>query len=156
MHELEAELHQVLLDLAPDTHDEEHARIVAVASFIYGHLSKNGVRESQAHVHESRLADSLLQAMEQLDDWDYEESPGYIDGRGLSPEEIVHEASKMFGGRYASSKFDAIDDDIDVFLDAPIHPADEYIIEDGEDERHPPSRYKTPGRGTHRSDSQSR
>ena len=156
MHELEAELHQVLLDLAPDTHDEEQARIVAEASLIYGHLLKNGIRESKTYAHESRLADALLQAMGQLDDWDYSDTPQYIDGRGLCPEQIIHEASKSFGGRYAASNFDAIDEDIDVFLDPPVQAADDYVIEDGEDDRHPPDRYKTPGRGTHRSDSGSR
>jgi hypothetical protein len=153
MQDLEAELHQVLLDLAPDTHNEEQARIVAVASLIYGHLSKTGVRESKTRLHESRLADALLQAMGQLDDFDYDDSPQYIDGRGLTPEQIVHQASMNFGGRYAASNFDAIDEDIDMFLE---HPSHEYIIEDGEDDAHPPDRYQTPGRGSHRSDSLSR
>jgi len=156
MHELEAELHQVLLDLAPDIHEEEQAQIVAEASAIYTSMSKNGRREAESNVHEARLADALLQAMGQLDDWDFEEEPPYIDGQGLSPEEIVHKASKMFGGRYSAKTFDALDEDIDVFLSPPVHDADEYVIEDGEDERHPPTRYQMPGRGTHRSDSQSR
>jgi len=157
MHELEAELHQVLLDLAPDTHDEEEqARIVAEASLIYSHLSKSGKREVEARAHESRLADALLQAMGQLDDWDYNDVPQFIDGRGLSPEEILQQVSKSFGGRYASSNFDALDEEIEVFLSPPVQAADDYVIEDGEDDRHPPDRYKTPGRGTHRSDSLSR
>jgi len=154
MHELEAELHQVLLDLAPDTHEEEQARIVAEASLIYSHLSKSGKREAEVRVHEARLADALLQAMGQLDDWDYE-TPQYIDGRGLSPEEIVQQASRNFGGRYAAS-FDAIDEDIDIFLEPPVQAANNYTIDDGEEDRHPPDRYQVPGRGTHRSDSLSR
>lgn len=156
MHELEAELHQVLLDLAPDTHEEEQARIVAEASLIYTHLSKSGKREVEARVHEARLADALLQAMGQLEDWDFEDAPTYIDGRGLSPEEIVQQASRAFGGRYAASNFDALDDEMDIFLDPPKQDADKYVIEDGNDDRHPPDRYKTPGRGTHRSDSLSK
>lgn len=154
MHELEAELHQVLLDLAPDTHDEEQARIVAEASLIYSHLSKTGKREAAVRVHEARLADALLQAMGQLDDWDYSDTPQFIDGRGLSPDEIVQQACKTFGGRFASN-FDAIDEDIDVFLDPPVHSASDYTIDDGE-ECHNPDRYQTPGRGTHRSDSHAR
>ncbi len=153
MHELEAELHQVLLDLAPDTHEDEQARVVAEASLIYSHLSKSGKREVEARVHEARLADALLQAMGQLDDWDYE-APQYIDGRGLSPDEIVSQASRSIGGRYAAS-FDAIDEDLDVFLDPSIQTSDDYLIDDGE-ENHPSDRYHTPGRGTHRSDSLSR
>lgn len=153
MHELEAELHQVLLDLAPDTHEDEQARVVAEASLIYSHLSKSGKREVEARVHEARLADALLQAMGQLDDWDYE-APQYIDGRGLSPDEIVSQASRSIGGRYAAS-FDAIDDDIDVFLDPSLQTSEDYLIDDGE-ENHPADRYHTPGRGTHRSDSLSR
>lgn len=153
MHELESELHQVLLDLAPDTHEEEQARIVAEASSIYSSLSKSWKREAEVRVHEARLADALLQAMGQLDDWDYD-APQYIDGQGLSAEQIVQQASRNFGGRYAAS-FDTIDDDIQAFLTPPSQDADNYLIDDGEDV-HPPDRYQIPGRGTHRSDSLSR
>jgi len=159
MRDIELELHEVLLDLAPDTHDhEEQARIVAEAAAIYRRASQSGKTQRIASdkLHEARLADSLLQAMGCLADWDGEtdeRTMTYIDARGLSADKVVSYAARTLVSGTSNNFFDLDDSDLDPFINPVIHEADDYEIEDGE-ECHPSDNYQTPGRPRHRSDSQ--
>lgn len=161
MREIEARLHDMLLEIAPGLYDEEEqARIIAEASALFGRFERRAATRSSDMVRESQMMDSILQAIGQLPEWD--EEPEYIDGRGMTPEQIVRAAAR--GGGYKPDMGLEIlnDSDLDVFYGEPDHQDPHgYTMEDvaeykdGED-AHPDTYFFTPGRGRHRSDSQSR
>lgn len=161
MREVEAKLHELLESIAGDVYgSEDLARIVAVAS---------ARCERVAAVRESQMMEALFDAMENLGDWEDEPADrfgyaGFLDGRGMTAQQIL---------KAAASRTDPIPDfgvdvmgledgDLDVFLgQTPDRDPNGYIIDDamGDGEGrdpHRPSLYSTPGRGRHRSDSQSR
>lgn len=122
----EKELHKLLTDLAPGIYEpEEESKIIAVANNIFNR-NINGVKKAQLNskIKLSQLTDSLLQAMGQLDEWT---EPAYIDGRNLSPDQIVRKA--------ASNNKDQMnivnDEDVLSFLEIPDRP-EEFLIDDGE------------------------
>lgn len=162
MREIEARLHDMLLEIAPDLYDEgEQARIIAEASAIFGRTERRASRSSGDMVRESQMMDSILQAIGHLPDWE-DEGPEYIDGRGMTPEQIVRAAARG-GGYVPDLGVDILNDgDLDVFYGEPDYQDPHgYIMEDvaerkdGED-AHPDDFFFTPGRGRHRSDSQAR
>lgn len=167
MQTIESELHDVLLDIAPDMHDyDEQAMIVAEASMIFERVAAKASRSASrradaAKVHEARIMDALLQAMGRLADWSDDSGDETLDAYGLDAEQIVHRASHTFSNRLATKGFganmDIIGDDLDIFLEPNFegHSADDYTLNDSE-ERHSPSIYNVPGLGRHRSDSRAR
>jgi hypothetical protein len=161
MREIEARLHDMLLEIAPDLYDEgEQARIIAEASAIFGRSERKASRGSNEMVRESRMMDSILQAIGHLPDWDSDE-PSYIDGRGMTPDQIVKAASRS-GGYKPDLGLDILNDgDLDVFYGEPDQDPNGYDMDDiatlkDGDDAHPETYFFTPGRGRHRSDSQSR
>ena len=168
MRPIEADLHQMLEEIVPNSSSEEQARIVAEAAAIFE-------REAQRHstlktarrtdvdmVRESMMADALLQAIGVMDDWgqtrnsdDY--TPAFVDGRGLGNRAIISQVSGMHFRGAASDvwgEMDILNEDLDQFLaDDPEEIT--YTIEDGHEE-HCPELFFAPGRGRHRSDSLSR
>jgi hypothetical protein len=164
MRTIESELHGVLLDIAPDMHeDEEQALIVAEASLLYekAAATRSARRTETAKVHEARMMDALLQAMGRLADWTDEDGDGAVDGTGLDASQIVFRAEHA-PHRLSSKGFgvdmDILNDaDMDIFMrpDVDDHGADDYSLDDGED-RHHPELYSVPGYGSHRSDSNAR
>ena len=164
---IESELHDVLLDIAPDMHDyDEQAMIVAEASMIFERVAAKSSKTASRHtnaakVHEARMMDALLQAMGRLASWNDVEETVTLDAYGLEPEQVVFRASHSSSRRYCNKGFganmDIVGDDLDIFMNPNIegHEADDYSIDDGE-ERHSPSLYEVPGMGRHRSDSRAR
>ena len=169
MRTIESELHDVLLDIAPDMHDyDEQAIIVAEASIIFERVAAKANktasrRADAAKVHEAHRMDALLQAMGRLADWSDpdDNTSATMDAYGLEPEQIVHRASQSSSHRYSTKGFganmDIVGDDLDIFMGQKLdgNEVDEYSIDDGE-ERHSPSLYEVPGLGRHRSDSRAR
>lgn len=163
---LEQELHDTLLDIAPETHElTEQAVIVAESAAIYRAGSTTATRSaSKGRLHEARLMDSLLQAMGRLaeTDADYDDfEGGSVDGIGMSAEQIINRAASSYKASYRSRRMatkgfgddmDILgDDDLDDLLSPKGH--DDYSIEDGE---HDSALLQVPGFGRHRSDSHSR
>ena len=95
MQNLEAQLHYLLEDIAPDVHtSEDSAKIIAVASSLVTKrynarkMTKISSRQLEAH-----MTDALLQAMGTLDAWNYENDTDYFDGRGLSNNQLMIQTS---------------------------------------------------------------
>lgn len=156
---IEAELHQMLEEIAPDHDVDEQARIVAEAAAIYEKTSRRMARTSQkqhvSRIREAQMTDALLQAMGTMADWSDEDAPTFIDGRGLDPGQIVHRAAHMKRGASEGwGEMDILDPDLDAFL-ASGDDEITYHHDDSED-AHPEDLYFTPGRPRHRSDSQVR
>ncbi|MEI5579593.1 hypothetical protein, partial [Streptomyces brasiliscabiei] len=70
---IEAEIHEILLDIVPDAHDyEEQAQIVATATSIFensrDHLSEKQIKQASSNdkLREAMMIDSLFQAMGHL------------------------------------------------------------------------------------------
>ena len=166
---IEAELHQMLEEIAPNSSQEEQARIVAEAAAIFEReASRKSVkvasRANAEMMRESAMADAILQAIGAMDDWGSqntgdEYAPAFIDGRGLGGKAII---SQVVGASFRGSAanvwgdMDILNDDLDQFLkDAEEEEDSTYTIEDSFDE-HCPETFFAPGRGRHRSDSLSR
>jgi len=167
MRPLESELHQVLEETAPDAYAiEDQARIVATAAAIYRRIERTASKKSGKldpnKIHEARMIDSLLQAMGALEDWSDSQNytENYIDGRGLSVNQILSRASHtLAGNRYAKDfSMDILnDDELDKILNPKYSEDDNYYdIDDDHDDRHPSNLFFTPGTGHHKTDSISR
>lgn len=152
---IEAKLHEMLLEVAPYYSDAEQAQIVAYASSLFDGMG----RQASIQAAESQMMDAMLQAIGHLRDWSDIDSEGFIDGRGLTAEQIIRSAGRAI----PETGFDIInEDDLDVFFGAPDHqdPSgytmdDIATFNDGE-EAHPDRYFFKPGFGRHRTDSQSR
>ena len=169
MRTIESQLHEVLLDIAPDImQEDEQALVIAEAAVMFRRVeARESKRTAARHtdpgkLREARLTDALLQAMSCLASWSDadEEVSTMIDGRGLDPSQIVARAS--FGThRTASTGFEGMnllnDKDLSVFMDGDTegHGAEDYLITDSEP-NHPESLYFKPGTPRHRSDSLAR
>lgn len=173
---LEAELHDVLLDISADALDtDEQAKIIAQAAHVF-RLAEGKTLKRQAkskagadQIREAAIMDALMQAMNRVADFnaDDDDFDGMLlDADSLDPSQIVRQVE--CGKRTFSSfsvanagygkNLDVVDDDSLDFLLHPNlegHSADDYEIEDGQ-ERHCPKLYRKPGLGGHRSDSLSR
>lgn len=177
MRMIEAEIHDILLEIASDAHDyEEQAQIVATAADIFRQseaqfnqkMMKKASSATPEKLKEALIVDALFQAMGHLSDWhktasiedyeaDAEYNMTYVDGRGLDPEQITRKAAKTVVGQGQFGSMSILnDEELDEFFGAPKgFEADEYFLDDGE-ERHCPELYRTPGIGKHRSDSTGR
>lgn len=150
----EAQLHEMLLEVAPYYSEREQAQIVAYASSLFDGME----RQASVHAAESQLMDAMLQAIGHLRDWSDNDS-GFIDGRGLTAEQIVRSAGRSL----PDTGFDIInEEDLDVFFgNSDYQDPNSYTMDDvatfvdGE-EAHPDRYFFKPGRGRHRTDSQSR
>ncbi len=171
MSQIEKELHEVLLEIAPDSHDyDEQAIIVAEASEIYRcAAAKASARKARASkdeekIHEARMMDALLQAIGHMANWTDEDGDetSVIDGAGLDPDQIVHRASTRAPSyRYSTkgfgSNFDILDEsDLDYFLNPVGGEGERKDFFDDSIPTHRPDLFTTPGRGRHRSDSLNR
>ena len=168
MRTIESDIHDILLDIAPDAHDlEDQARIVATAAVIFekaeSSFRKKTAGKDATHnpekVREAQIVDAIFQAMNRLADWhsasDIEEAEyteTFVDARGLDPMQIVHKAANtVIGFRYSGMD---IDNDLDDLFGEPagLDP-NKYFVDD---DIHDPWLYQTPGMGKHRSDSRGR
>jgi hypothetical protein len=168
MRPIEAELHQMLEEIVPNSSSEEQARIVAEAAAIFEREAQRQSKQKTAKrmnadmVRDSMMADALLQAIGAMDDWgqsrnEDEYAPAFVDGRGLGSRAIISQVSGMHFRGAASDVWgdmDILNEDLDQFLDDDEEEST-YTIEDGHEE-HCPDLFFAPGRGRHRSDSLSR
>jgi hypothetical protein len=167
MRPIEAELHQMLEEIVPNSSSEEQARIVAEAAAIFEReaqrqsANKTAKRIDVDMARESMMADALLQAIGAMEDWsqthDDDYAPAFVDGRGLSNRAIISRVSGMHIRGAASDlwgNMDILNKDLDQFLSDNTE-ENTYNIEDGHEE-HCPEIFFVPGRGRHRSDASSR
>jgi 3-polyprenyl-4-hydroxybenzoate decarboxylase len=92
MQNLEAQLHTLLEEIAPEAHNyDETAKIIATASAIINkkYNSRKLTKTSSRQV-EAFLTDALLQSMSVLETWEDDFSYGYVDGRGLSASQLIN------------------------------------------------------------------
>ena len=167
---IEAELHQMLDELAPHSSSEEQARIVAEAAAIFERdasrksTNKLANKANAEMIRESAMADAILQAIGAMDDWgsgidtdDY--APDFIDGRGLGGRAIISQVvGSTFRGAAANvwGEMDILNEDLDQFFtEGEEEEKTTYTIED-EFDAHCPETFFVPGQGRHRSDSQVR
>lgn len=151
---IEAKLHEMLLEVAPYYNDAEQAQIVAYASSLFDGME----RQASTNAAESQMMDAMLQAIGHLRDWSDVDSCDFIDGRGLTAEQIVRSAGRSM----PDMGFDIInEDDLDVFFGGSDKDPNGYTMDDvatfsdGE-EAHPDRYFFKPGVGRHHTDSQSR
>ena len=168
MRPIEAELHQMLEEIVPNSSSEEQARIVAEAAAIFECESerqsnqKTAKRTNSDMVRESMMADALLRAIGVMGDWgqsrnDEEYTPAFVDGRGMGNRAIISQVSGIHFRGAANDVWgdmDILNEDLDQFLEDDDYETT-YTIEDGHEE-HCPDLFFAPGRGRHRSDSLSR
>lgn len=152
---IEAKLHEMLLEVAPYYNEGEQAQIVAYASSLFDGME----RQASTRAAESQMMDAMLQAIGHLRDWSDIDAPDFIDGRGLTAEQIIRSAGRAI----PETGFDIInEDDLDVFFgNSDYQDPNGYTMDDvatfadGE-EAHPDRYFFKPGRGRHRTDSQAR
>ena len=147
----------MLLEVAPYYNEAEQAQIVAYASSLFDGME----RHASTRAAESQMMDAMLQAIGHLRDWSDVDNDGcdFIDGRGMTAEQIIRSASRSL----PETGFDIINEaDLDVFFgqqdyqDPNGYTMDDVAtFADGE-EAHPDRYFFKPGRGRHRTDSQSR
>lgn len=149
---IEAKLHNMLLEVAPYYNEAEQAQIVAYASSLFDGME----RHAATNAAESQMMDAMLQAIGHLRDWS---DIDFIDGRGMTAEQIVRSAARSI----TEQGLDIINEgDLDVFFGNPDYQDpngytmdDVATFADGE-EAHPDRYFFKPGRGRHHTDSQSR
>jgi len=159
MRTIEAQLHDILLDLVPDQYSAiSQAKIVAEAADIYYKANKANTRTSAAKRGETGLVKALWTALASLsleEDYEYDE-PSYVDGFGMDPNQIVRSAvskSNKVNFKMSKKAMEILnDEDLSVFLDEEIE--NEYNFDDATDDYlHPVENFKSPGDPKHHTDS---
>ena len=153
MQNLEAQLHTLLEEIAPEAHNyDETAKIIATASAIINkkYNSRKFTKTSSRQV-EAFLTDALLQSMSVLETWEYDFSYGYVDGRGLSASQLINRVATTAKSNWGNMPIinpeglkEALefDEDEEGFSEVTFENAEQT-----------PDVFKTPGRGTHKTDS---
>lgn len=165
MRTIEAQIHDILLDLLPEQYSQlSQAKIVAEATSIYAQSVKSSnIKTASASKVESGMMKALWTALASLSlEEDYEDDTvDYVDGVGLDPSQIIRSACHSYKNKN-NVKMSKIameiinDEDLSVFLDNEDNYIDnnKYDFDDAQDEiRHPDANYRTPGDPKHRTDS---
>jgi hypothetical protein len=164
MRTIEAQIHDILLDLLPDQYSNlSQAKIIAEATSIYTQNLKTGNIKTAAK-SESSMMKALWTALASLsleEDFEFDNTPDYVDGYGLDPNQIVRSAVNNI--RYKNNiKMSKIamqiinDDDLSALMDNEDNYVDndKYDFDDVADEtRHRKDVFKSPGDPKHRTDS---
>jgi hypothetical protein len=142
-----------LEEIAPEAHNyDETAKIIATASAIITkkYNSRKLTKTSSRQV-EAFLTDALLQSMGILDSWEDDYSNGFVDGRGLSPSQLINRVATSAKSNWGNmpiinpdglKKALEFDEDEEGFSEVTFENAEQT-----------PDALKTPGRGTHKTDS---
>lgn len=157
MRNIEAQLHDILLDLFPDQYNNQNqAKIVAEAADIF--QNNKSKRTSSTANGETSYVRALWAAMASLGiDEEYDEyEDNYVDGVGLNPEQIIRSAvnkNNKYNLKLRKMSMEILnDDDVDIFLDK--ENVNEYNFDDATDEeRHPLANFVSPGKPKHHTDS---
>ena len=153
MQNLEAQLHTLLEEIAPEAHNyDETAKIIATASAIINkkYNSRKLTKTSSRQV-EAFLTDALLQSMSVLETWEEDYSMGYVDGRGLSATQLIKRVANSAKNNWGNMDIlnpDGLEKALE--FDEDEKGFSEVTFENAEQE---PDVFKTPGRGTHKTDS---
>jgi cell division protein FtsL len=153
MQNLEAQLHTLLEEIAPEAHNyDETAKIIATASAIINkkHSSRKLIKTSSRQV-EAFLTDALLQSMSVLETWEDDYSNGYVDGRGLSASQLIQRvatSAKSNWGHMDILNPDGLKEALKFDEDE-----EEFSKQTFENAEQTPEALETPGRGKHKTDS---
>lgn len=151
MQNLEAQLHTLLEDIAPEVHTaEEQAKIIALASAsLSKKFSARRFAKIETKIVESHMTDAILVAMSTLSSWDSDDDE-IFDARGLSNSQLIRRvanASKPSWGQMDILNPDIIEDTFSFDEDE-----DEFSKTKLENAQQTTEAFDTPGRGRHRSD----
>lgn len=153
MQNLEAQLHTLLEEIAPEAHNyDETAKIIATASAIINkkYNSRKLTKTSSRQV-EAFLTDALLQSMSVLETWEDDFSYGYVDGRGLSASQLINRVATTAKSNWGNMPIinpEELKEALEFNQDE--EGFSEVTFENAEQT---PDVFKTPGRGTHKTDS---
>lgn len=155
MRNIEAQLHEIFLDLFPDNYNNNHqARIIAEATDIF---LKNENKRTSAKNGESGLVKAVWAAMSNLG-FDEEEDnyDNFVEGFGLDPNQIVRQAVSSnikLNNKLNKMAMEILnDDDLSVFLDEEIE--NEYSLSDATDDYlHPKDVFVSKDMKKHHTDS---
>ena len=163
---IEAELHDALLDIAPNAFTrEDQAILVAEASEIFRNKEKRiGHRKAQVSgsYRDALVTDSLLEAMRfsELNEEDEPRGAIYVDSNSHDPSQVMRKIETS-SKKYSANNFGNMDIINDEDIDKLLNPeydektVNNYQIND-DHPRHSPELYEIPDTGKHRSDSLSR
>jgi hypothetical protein len=119
---IEAQLHQILLDVVPGNFDSDaQGRIVAEAAASLLSLTRQASFGSpKRELSEEDMMTALFQAMERVAeadevDEDEEEFPAHLDASGMSPEQVVRAASRLGDKAWGDMEI-FNDDELDAML----------------------------------------
>jgi hypothetical protein len=153
MQNLEAQLHTLLEEIAPEAHNyDETAKIIATASAIINkkYSSRKLIKTSSRQV-EAYLTDALLQSMSVLETWEDDFSNGYVDGRGLSASQLIKRVASSAKSNWGSMDIlnpDGLKEALTFDEDE-----DEFSKQTLENAEQTSEALETPGRGKHKTDS---
>jgi hypothetical protein len=157
MQDIEAQMHSLLDEIAPDVHDyEEQAKIIAQASSIFSKIytNKRLARKGSPKIIEAHMTDAILQAMGSLNTWSYEEEDDFelISSKGLTNNQLLRKVANKNKPNWG--RMDIINPDI---LDFEFEEGDEdeagFSELKYENGHQPDSGLKTPGMPKHKTDS---
>jgi hypothetical protein len=149
MQTIEAQMHSLLEDIAPDAHtSEEQAKIIAQASAIYKKIFSNRrlARKASAKIIESHMTDAILQAMGSLNNWNEEYEENYIESSGLTNRQVISRVSTASKPNWGM--MDVLNPDVLDFMDFDEDESQQTL----ENAQQTSEALITPGRGRHRSD----
>lgn len=149
MQTIEAQMHSLLEDIAPDAHtSEEQAKIIAQASAIYRKIFSNRrlARKASAKIIESHMTDAILQAMGSLNNWNEEYQENYIESSGLTNRQVISRVSTA--SKPSWGMMDVLNPNVLDFMDFDENDSQQTL----ENAQQTSEAFITPGRGRHRSD----
>lgn len=118
MQNLEAQLHNLLEEIAPDTHNvEEQALIIATAaSIINKKFTSRRLAKIDYKTIEAHMTDALLESMCASTNWD-DNTEDIFDARGMSPNVLVKRVAKSNQNKWGNMEllnleFDEEDEDL--------------------------------------------
>lgn len=145
---IEAQMHELLEDIAPNAHnEEEQAKIIAQASAIFNKTFSNRrfAKKADQRIIESHMTDAILQAMGSLNNWIEEYDSDYVESHGLSNRQVLSKVALSSKPQWAMT---ILNPDVLSFLDIDEDESEQTI----ENAQQTSEALITPGRGRHRSD----
>lgn len=151
MQTIEAQMHSLLEDIAPEAHTpEEQAKIIAQASAIYKKIFSNRrlAKKASAKIIESHMTDAILQAMGSLNNWIEEYQDPYIESSGLTNRQVISRVSTASKPNWGLMEEYILNPNVLDFLDIDEDDSQQTL----ENAQQTSEALITPGRGRHRSD----
>jgi len=146
---IEAQMHELLEDIAPNAHnEEEQAKIIAQASAIFNKTFSNRrfAKKADQRIIESHMTDAILQAMGSLNNWVEEFENDYVESQGLSARQVLSKIALSSKPKWGT--MDVLNPDVLSFLDVDEDESEQTL----ENAEQTSEALVTPGRGRHRSD----